>query len=419
MSASRILIDVGSTIIKYFRLDPDGDISDGGYYDRDYDQVVSEQVTAILRYELDWREGRDAVRLCSSANGGLSVGILGYTDRFSATWAKKAAFNAGANVLWATDLSGLGKSSIVPVDLFVIAGGATDSPIERQVKWLCQSAEIDVQSETVVFAGNPKLFEVVPNSWPNAVIAGNVIGDDMRWQGDSLSQVLREVYLKDLVNHKGISGLQRFSEVAILPTPSVVFESYKAILNGESGPHLPAPLMLLDIGGATTDVFYGSELFADTVSNQPRPETNRYVFAHLGVSTSKNSLLEQLSINDRLGDFLRMLYPDDAERRYLALREGVTGWVTSEFLAEACCFLALDECTKGLPGEQNMELARVLSVVITGGASQMCAVERLQRIVHLCGARQAKAYLDQDYKIWIEGMKRLNPLTKGNLNASY
>jgi uncharacterized protein (TIGR01319 family) len=399
-----VLIDIGSTIIKYFRLTLDGEFIDAGYFNRDYELLVGEQVSNILKNELRSDDDRDHIRICSSANGGLTVGIIGYTYRFSANWAAKAAFNSGANVRWAIDILHWTSSSATPVDILVIAGGAQGSPISSQLAWLDQLSRVPIKSDAVVFSGNTALHQAVGKLWPKAIFTDNVLGEDLCWQGQSLVTVLREAYLNDLVLHKGISGLQALSEVPILPTPAVVQDSYKAILYGQTHLHLPVPLLLIDIGGATTDVFYGSELIANEQGNEPRPPINRYVFTYLGVSASRDSLIERLSLSEHLGDFLRALDPTEAEYRYLAIREGVADFLTAEFLADACFFLALNQCADGLPGGHRIELERVAAIAITGGASQICDTERLERILRHFGMSHASIYVDKNYRIWIEGM---------------
>jgi len=310
-------------------------------------------------------------------------------------------------VRWATDITNWSKVSPAPVDILVIAGGVNGSPLSRQVAWLDKIKKLTIQCDAVFFAGNSALHPIVSKYWPEAILCDNVIGEDLCWQGKPLSRVLSEAYLLDLVHHKGISGLQEFSEVPIMPTPAVVQKSYEAILSGHTHLDLPVPMLLLDIGGATTDVFYGGELIADEEGHQPLPSINRYVFTSFGFSVSRQSLLERLSLSNRLSDFLRALHPLDYEYFYLALREGADDWVTEEFLAEAACFLALTECTNGLAGGHRLELGRVASIAITGGASQICRTNRIERICRICGAKHATVYLDKEYRIWIEGMTQI------------
>jgi hypothetical protein len=406
---NQVLIDVGSTLIKYFRLDSRGNISDAGYFARDYDRLVGNQTIAILQNEIGYNDSCDLVRICSSANGGLKVGILGYTVQFSARWAARAAANSGANIAFVADGENFTRSLLVPVDILVIVGGVEHSPVSRQLDWLQAIKSLSIECDAIIFAGNELLAEPVKRYWPEALIIDNVLGEDMRWQGQPLVNILRQAYLKDLVHSKGIAGLQGFSEVPILPTPAIVQESYGAILSGISHISVLSPLILLDVGGATTDVFYGSELIIDSEGCHSYLSINRHVFTHLGVSVSRESLLEELSLHERLGDFLRALDFKESERQYLALKEGVTDWVTPRFLAEACCFLALDRCLTGLPDGHKLALDRVASILVTGGASQLCDSESLGRIFRLCGADHAACRLDHDYRTWIEGMIRLTP----------
>jgi hypothetical protein len=400
---TKVIIDVGSTVIKHFRIDNEV-IIESGFFPRDLNRLAGDQVTDILDRELCALPGHDVISICSSANGGIRVGIIGYTRRFSGSWAAKAAFNAGANVCWVTDLANVIEYQGVAIDVLIVAGGMDNSPISRQVEWIAELKELNLQSDRIIFCGNSDLREIVSGAWPGSVHAGNVLGEDLRWSGESLGQLIREAYLSDLVNRKEIEMLSRYTETPIFPTPAVVQESYKVILRGEAGINLPQPLLLLDIGGATTDVFYGGELIVSECNSFPGSSLNRYVFPYLGISASRQSLLEHLSTSDRLGDFLRVVDADKAEHRYLSFLEGETSWATPVFLAEACCFLALSYISEGRSDCHKLDLARVQAIILTGGASQICELRRLELIFKLCGASHASAYLDNEYRIWTEGM---------------
>lgn len=399
-----ILIDIGSTIIKYFKIDNSGEILSGGYFHRNYEKNVEIQVKNILQDDIGFDPKLESVRICSSANGGIKVGVIGYTERFSASWAEKAAFNAGANVRWVTNIANWGKSPREQVDIIIIAGGVEGSPVQNQIDWIVKLHKLNFECESIVFSGNTGLHLEVKKHWPEAVLAKNVISDDMRWAGHSLVEVVREAYLNDLILTKGISGLKLISQVPILPTPAIVQASYEAMLKSENSIRLAYPLLLLDVGGATTDIYYGGELIADSNGNQPRPSINRHVFTYLGISVSRQTLIEKLSLSENLGDFLRALNPLEAEKRYLALREGKIDWITPKFLAKACIFLALEESVNGLSGGHRLQLSRVCSVAITGGASQLCEIDEIERIIEQFGIKDAKVYVDKNYQIWINGM---------------
>lgn len=411
--STNLLIDVGSTIIKFARINESGEIVERGFIPRNYDVIAGHQTESLVNNTLNWNSKNGAARICSSANGGLCVGVLGYTERYSGEWAAKAVLNSGANVNWLCTLENWGDAPRSAVDILVIAGGADEAPELRQIKWLDELRGLPIKTDAVVFAGNSSLRSYVQLVWPGAIIADNVLGLDFAWRGDALSKILREAYLNDLVSRKGIGGLQALSEVPIMPTPAVVQLAYRALLNHESTFHFPTPMVIIDVGGATTDIFYGGELLDDSHSGQPRPAVNRHVFTNLGVFASRESLISAIVQHDRLGDFLRATGSSISEQRYLALREGETSWLTPETLAEACCFLALIGSANGAISGHRIKLGRAASVVVTGGASQICNVDRLEAVIHAAGATHAKCFLDVDYRLWVEGLLRLTPVKGG------
>ena len=402
--ANNILVDLGSTTIKYFRFDDSGLLSDSGFFARDYDEIVGKQASEILENELAYNQNSDIVKICSSANGGLKVGIIGYTERISAKWAAKAAFNSGANVCWALGSENLEGASMCSVDVLIVAGGASNSTTLNQSRWLKIIKQMNVNFEAIVFSGNELLHSEVQKLWPKIILTRNVLGKDLKWEGDELVETLRQAYLFDLVGRKGISNMKPFSAVPIIPTPAVVQKAFKAILDSQTKFHFGTPLLMLDIGGATTDLFFGAELLPDDGYLSPKPPVNRHVFSDLGIFTSKDALLSRLSLSHRLSDFLFALDPSSAEKNYLSLRENNNDFITPDFLAEACFFLALEACCDKANVSPSLELNRVACILVTGGASQLCDPIRLKRIANICGALNTDLVLDDKYEVWLEGM---------------
>jgi hypothetical protein len=410
--SNMVFMDIGSTIIKYVRFSNSDKISDGGYFPRNYNIIVGDQVVDILFNQLGFDSNYDKIRICSSANGGLRVGVIGYTERFSSRWAERSVFNAGANAIWCTTVPRWGDTSQDAVDILVIAGGFDGSPIGNQVKWIKAIFGLSIIADSIIFTGNISLKDEVFKLWPNSVLASNIIGEDMSWLGDELTGLIRGSYLNDLVDKKGISGLQKYSEATVIPTPAVVEKAFSAIVKDETDFHVMTPLLLLDVGGATTDVFYGSELIAEECGNSPFPSINRFVFTNLGVFASRKSLLARLSFSDGLADFLRIIFPETYERHYISIREGNSDDMTEEILAYGCYYLALKSCGEGKIGNHRLELNKVSTLILTGGASQLCQFEILNRLAELCGMKQASIKVDKEYKVWIEGMKRLSNVKK-------
>jgi hypothetical protein len=93
-----------------------------------------------------------------------------------------------------------------------------------------------------------------------------------------------------------VSELRTNLSQGIRPTPEVVNQGFhRAILNC-STIQVVGACVLLDIGGATTDLHYTVEIVRDESDAKPLPGSSvaRYVFTDLGIVASRDSLLLQL-----------------------------------------------------------------------------------------------------------------------------
>ena len=139
----------------------------------------------------------------------------------------------------------------------------------------------------------------------------------------------------------------------------------RAILNG-SKIGVIAPCLLLDIGGATTDLHYTVEIVKDgsggRASSLGSSSVARYVFTDLGIVASRDSLMLQLRSDSRLYEFLNAVLPDDVTDTYRLLREGEYQ-PSPQLLSYGCLFLALDRFAQGRgPGLPTGDLAQVAQV---------------------------------------------------------
>ena len=220
---------------------------------------------------------------------------------------------------------------------------------------------------------------------------------------------IRNLYLDDLIDKEGISGLQRFSEVPIWPTPAVVNLAFEQIARDEMKLQFPVPCLVLDIGGATTDAHFSLELVEPDGTGRLSGfrSSNRHVFTDLGVFASRESTIQRLSANDGLLEFLGAIYGPDTSRVYMDFCEGT---VDEALLFNACFYLALDSLSRKDDNSPCLSISKLSSVVITGGGAQRVNAEVLSRITKLLlpATRSAgiPVFLDQNYEIWVEGMKR-------------
>ena len=98
---------------------------------------------------------------------------------------------------------------------------------------------------------------------------------------------------------------------------------------------------------------------------------------------------------------------------YAEFREGV---FDDDLPFYACFFLAFDSLVSvDDTSSPSLNISKISSVIITGGASKRVDAQRLSELTRLfLGGKQAvgiPVHLDAGYSLWVEGMLRLPLLT--------
>jgi hypothetical protein len=406
-SQDQLAIDIGSTVVKLARLDADGTMLGQEFVPRDFDAGIARQVTGLLQQFGDGT-GIDGVRLCSSANGGLRIGILSLTDHYSGAVLRNQALSAGANPIFVESFDH-SNGSLQSVDVLLIGGGIDipdAAPMQRRLETFDAGA---YHYRTLVYAGNKYLAEAFKAHHPEAVIVDNPLAGGLRGEHDSVFETLRRAYLDDLVYKEGISELHLGPSHSVRPTPEVVNQGFRLAVLNRTGIAVPGSCVLVDIGGATTDLHYTVEIVRDDSANRPAPGASiaRYVFTDLGIVYSRDSTLSQMRNHPRIYDFLCGVIDGDVRDVYRRLRE-------SDFepeprlLAYGCLFLALDRFAEGrAPGLPAVSLSKVSQFILTGGASQLLDEDRIKRIIDLATGSNGNVpgiLIDRAYQIWVDGI---------------
>jgi predicted NBD/HSP70 family sugar kinase len=93
----RIAVDIGSTLIKIARVRGDGELQEQTLHGRDFDAGIARQVESLLDSLGAIRD--DDVLVCSSANGGLRVGVVCLTPLYSGATLRNQVLLAGGKTL--------------------------------------------------------------------------------------------------------------------------------------------------------------------------------------------------------------------------------------------------------------------------------------------------------------------------------
>lgn len=239
----------------------------------------------------------------SSAAGGLRMIVVGLTDSLSMTAGRNAAYGAGAKVLkafsgilTADDLQEI--ADIQPEILFLCGGyehGNSD--------WVWQNAQLLAQDPSlhmpVVYAGNSQIGEQVRLLFRRqdkpCILAENIIPAIGELNIESSVEAVRDIFMKRIVHMKGFDTVKKYVGDIVMPTPAAVLSGVRLLAEGTLEQPGWEQVMLVDMGGATTDVHsYAAQdtLEGVHIVGAREPKAKRTVEGDIGARESCNSLLE-------------------------------------------------------------------------------------------------------------------------------
>ncbi len=293
--STALLIDFGSTWTKLRVLDLERHaIIGSGQGPSTVTTDVTIGMNAALA-DLEHRVGRlprFRYRLASSsAAGGLRMVTVGLVRELTAEAARRAALGAGAKLvgtfayrLTAADVARIAE--LTP-DILLLAGG-TDGG-NRDI--ILHNAEALGKSSLgcpIVVAGNrdaaDDAYALLNNR--NVIITDNVMPEFNRLEIEPARAAIRKIFIERIVHAKGIDRAREAFDAVLMPTPAAVLEGARLLADGHGSTPGIGPLMVVDPGGATTDVHSVADgtPAADVVRHGlPEPHDKRTVEGDLGM----------------------------------------------------------------------------------------------------------------------------------------
>lgn len=242
------------------------------------------------------REAR--VFFSSSAKGGLRIAAIGLVPELTLDVARITAFSAGARVVgsfcYALTRKHVEELEQLCPDIILFTGG-TDGGNER---YNLRNAEMLRDSSlggTIVYAGNASIADRVMEtlSGKKALVAENVMPDIGAMNVEPARELIREIFLDEIVRGKGLSDIVERTGASPKPTPLGVFELIEAISQEDASWR---DFGAMDMGGATTDFYSNSEPTSGDPSVVLRgveePRVKRTVEGDLGMRVSAAALYE-------------------------------------------------------------------------------------------------------------------------------
>ncbi|HEX6153097.1 MAG TPA: glutamate mutase L [Solirubrobacterales bacterium] len=230
----------------------------------------------------------------SSAGGGLRVAAVGLVEDLTAAAARQAALNAGARV--ETVVAGvlseeqLDELQAARPEIVLFAGGTDGGQAELVLENARRLASRRI-GDNVVVACNSEVAAEAAGAMRSAGIvaevAANVMPELGKMEIESAREAILRIFLEHVIGGKGLSASPDFERMVKMPTPEAVLEATRLLSHGT--PELPGmgDVMVVDIGGATTDVH--SDRTVEAVSPGiedpllPPPATLRTVEGDLGL----------------------------------------------------------------------------------------------------------------------------------------
>jgi len=404
---ARIAVDIGSTVVKIARVADTGEIESQQLFPRDFEAGIARQVHSLLE-RCGTQVNTDDIVVCSSANGGLRVGIVSLTKHYSGAAMRNQVLLAGANPVYVHDLDEQG-GSFSAVDILLVGGGIDcpdAAPLERRLRSFDPSR---YRYGSLVYSGNKHLAAIFQQLQPEATIVSNPLADNLSGRSLSVFEAVRRAYLDDLVYKEGVSELGSNLSKGIRPTPEIVSLGFQRALARSSSIDINGASVVLDIGGATTDLHYTVEIVRDDSEQRPSAGISvaRFVFTDLGIVASRDSLLLQLRNHPRLYEFLAIVLSNGVQETYQSMREG-EGDPSALVLSYGCLFIAFDRFAQGRgPGLPTADLNRISQIVLTGGASQTLNERVVAQLFDLFRSKDSgvpSVLIDRRYQLWVDGI---------------
>jgi uncharacterized protein (TIGR01319 family) len=270
--ATAICVDFGSTFTKAALVDlAEGrivaqashattigtDVLDG------YDSCL-----AVLR-EQDPRADDAEVLACSSAGGGLRIAVVGNEELVTAEAGRRVALSSGGRVVEVVAAAGrvpdaalwrsLGHTTHPDV---VLLTGGTDGGNTQVIVDAARGIVAGGWTGPVVVAGNvdarPQVEEALRDN--PYVVADNVVPRIGVLSPDSARAAIREMFLSHVIGGKHLSMRADFTAMVTGATPDVVLTGVELLARGWGGLPGAGDVVVVDVGGATTDVHSVVEL---------------------------------------------------------------------------------------------------------------------------------------------------------------
>ncbi|HHX38235.1 MAG TPA: glutamate mutase, partial [Clostridiaceae bacterium] len=293
---------------------------------------------------------------CSAA-GGLRMVAMGFMPRVTAKAAKEVAMSAGARVLEVISHEDSPTFRLeilreIQPDIVLLAGGTDGGETESAVEnaRLIVEAELDCM---VVVACNkeaqPAVVEELNNSNINFVVCPNIMPTIHKLNVTAARAAIHHEFIKQLTKASGLQELVDLVEDhEIRPTPGAVLMAGELWANGTRNHEGMGDVLMIDVGGATTDIHSVLPGIADMrdeeiglIINNEKQASYRTVEGNLGMRVSATGIVDAVGA-ESLEQLVKNLDPNneiefeslDKIEEYARVREDQTALIAADTMED-------------------------------------------------------------------------------------
>ncbi len=388
----KLFIDVGSTYFKIYHDEKSIQLF-RDFKKSIYNDLLEKAGSIIKKYS------PENIYICSSANGGLSTLIIGASKSFSIKYATNIAYNSGINIIDSFIYKNIEAktppSNLIDVVILTGAIDGVDEIFDEKIFKFLKSFSYS----NIVYVGSKNARNFLKKNIKDLKILENILDSKLKINENQLKNYLTNLYQADIIGKEEIKELYKITKNQIFPTPYIVNQ---ALPNLHKNFDVVDPFIVIDIGGATTDIHYAKDLINHNLVVEGGYD--RLVFKKLGVYRSRESLIFTAKSNEFVYELLN----------YLNLTEEVfEDKNATKFLMQLAIFLVLYKVSNHHNDYVELKLDRLNSIIFTGGVGQVLNKEEIEIIIKFFYTKILRFHnipeilIDKEYKIWTFGVEAI------------
>jgi len=299
--------------------------------------------------DLDRVEGKYA---SSSAAGGLKMVAIGLVPELTLEAARRACLGAGAKLVsgygFEIDKEIVEAIEAARCDIILLCGG-TDGGDKKTITHNARMLAHSAVDCPILVAGNraatDTVKEVLEKHGKKVYKAGNVLPSLETVEVEPAQELIREIFIAHITHAKGLDKAAGFVGGPIIPTPRASLQAAALLADGAEGEQGIGSLLVVEVGGATTNIHSVMEQSLVTpqtvLRGLPESRVKRTVEGDLGIRynaptiygfVGKDSFLQRLrELNPAVDE---QGFDPDAHIDYLSKNVGHTPTVELELAAD-------------------------------------------------------------------------------------